>query len=372
MGCGASRPADAAERAQPRSTTSTMSSQTTTHDDVAIVAAHPPQNIPTFLGYIDHARLTLPPPSVASRNSAEALRAAGPSLLFTCALPSTTKAMLNRKRSHDFLDSRHHTSAGPLERRTTVDARSSAAEARMLRDFRNTSEELSRRGRTRGDSTPASGMGSITGWQLLAQQVFADMELDNPDGDSSSSESMDSHASDCINALPLSPFNRTFGYAAPTPAIVPALPTPRDTASFAASYELIEVLGQGAFGRAMKARRLADGRMCCIKVLRSLSPKDRSQAVKEANLLASLHHPNIVQYCDAFIGPDEELHLVMEFCGEGDLAQHLHRRQGLLLEEDDIMRMFVQISLGLHHVHKQGIMCVCVCGGADCVVAMDV
>lgn len=134
----------------------------------------------------------------------------------------------------------------------------------------------------------------------------------------------------------------------------------RDAAAFAALYEHIEVLGQGAFGRAMKARRLADGRMCCIKVmpLRALLPKDRGQAAKEATLLASLHHPNIVQYCDAFYR-DDALHLVMEFCGEGDLAQHLQRRRGRLLDEAEIMHMFVQISLGLHHVHKQGIMYVC-------------
>lgn len=173
-------------------------------------------------------------------------------------------------------------------------------------------------------------------------QVLADMEL--ADGvDMSSARSGGRHSSSSEDGSPLPPSPLT---------------TCRDAAAFAALYELIEVLGQGAFGRAMKARRLADGRICCIKVMQfgALSPKDRSQAAKEATLLSSLHHPNIVQYCDAFYGPNNALYLVMEFCGEGDLAHHLQRRQGRLMEEEDIMRMFVQISIGLHHVHKQGIM----------------
>lgn len=138
--------------------------------------------------------------------------------------------------------------------------------------------------------------------------------------------------------------------------------TPAVTVGAAVQYVYIEVLGQGAFGRAMKARRVSDGRVCCIKVMpmSALSLKDKNQAAKEAALLASLHHHNIVEYCDAFWGPDDALHLVMEFCPLGDLAQLLQRRQGHQLEEDEIMRLFVQIVLGLHHVHKQGIMCVCV------------
>ncbi len=55
----------------------------------------------------------------------------------------------------------------------------------------------------------------------------------------------------------------------------------------------------------------------------------------------------------------------MEFCNGGDLARHLQRQQGRLLQEDDIMLKFVQICLGLHHVHKQGIMYVWGVGGKN-------
>jgi serine/threonine protein kinase len=59
----------------------------------------------------------------------------------------------------------------------------------------------------------------------------------------------------------------------------------------------------GAFGRVCRARRLVDGVDVVVKEVRTvaLSGKLRLAMLDEVSVLASLSHPNVVQYIDAFI-----------------------------------------------------------------------
>ena len=57
----------------------------------------------------------------------------------------------------------------------------------------------------------------------------------------------------------------------------------------------------------------------CLQVrLQGLSERDKLNALNEVRLLASIQHPNIVSYKEAFIDKDT-LCLVMEYVEEGDL-----------------------------------------------------
>lgn len=165
MGCVSSRPTRDGAIYAKEHTTSSASSQTTKHNDMAIaLSAFSGNATPTFPGSIAQSpMLSLPPPSPGACTSAEAFRAAAP-LLFSYPPPAISESLLGRKRSHDLLATRNHASAAPpFVRRTTT------ADGRPLGSVRSKSEETVRQ--ARGDSTPASGMGSITGWQILAQQV---------------------------------------------------------------------------------------------------------------------------------------------------------------------------------------------------------
>lgn len=129
-------------------------------------------------------------------------------------------------------------------------------------------------------------------------------------------------------------------------------------------YDLLEEVGAGAFGRVYKARSRVGGELVVVKevvvgaraMLDSPGAHQTKHEVKqEVKVLASLSHPNIVKYFDSF-EDTTKLQIVMEWCQGGDLSKYLKRRQGELLEEEEIMRMFVQIAVALDYVHHHGIL----------------
>ena len=64
-----------------------------------------------------------------------------------------------------------------------------------------------------------------------------------------------------------------------------------------ANYQLMDELGRGGMGIVYRARQQGLGRIVALKVLRSIEnhPKVRQRFQQEAETVASLQHPNIVQ-----------------------------------------------------------------------------
>lgn len=61
--------------------------------------------------------------------------------------------------------------------------------------------------------------------------------------------------------------------------------------------------GEGSFSSVYKVRRNSDGELYALKKVKfdSLSEKDKENALNEIRILASIHHPNIISYKEAFI-----------------------------------------------------------------------
>ena len=126
-------------------------------------------------------------------------------------------------------------------------------------------------------------------------------------------------------------------------------------------FEVIQELGSGAFGVVYKAKRKADGNIYAIKRVKisKMNTKDRENALNEVRVLASLSHPNVVDYKEAFY--DEEsmtLNIVMEFADEGDLANKIKSAKNLktFITEAEIWSCFIQIIAGLKSLHDKKIM----------------
>ena len=92
--------------------------------------------------------------------------------------------------------------------------------------------------------------------------------------------------------------------------------------------------------------------------MKGLSKKEQEAALNEVRILASLDHPNIIQYKEAFIEKStKSLCIVMEFADSGDLHQVLNdaKRGKTTIPEADVWKYTIQILAGLKYLHEMKI-----------------
>lgn len=75
-------------------------------------------------------------------------------------------------------------------------------------------------------------------------------------------------------------------------------------------------------------------------------------------ILASISHPNVVGYKEAFIEEEKYLCIIMDYADDGDLYQKIieHQKNKTNFEEDDIWRIFIQMVRGLKSLHQLKIL----------------
>ena len=68
-------------------------------------------------------------------------------------------------------------------------------------------------------------------------------------------------------------------------------------------HSLIMSLGDGAYSNVYRVKRLEDGGLYALKKVKmeKLSDKEKANAINEVRILASIKHPNVIQYKEAFI-----------------------------------------------------------------------
>ncbi|NXM41568.1 NEK5 kinase, partial [Gymnorhina tibicen] len=122
-------------------------------------------------------------------------------------------------------------------------------------------------------------------------------------------------------------------------------------------YEIIKRIGEGSFGKIFLAKGKMDNEPCVIKEinLTKMPVKEKEASEKEVILLAKMKHANIVTFYASF-QEKNKLYIVMEYCDGGDLMKRINMQHGVLFDEDQILSWFVQISLGLKHIHDKKIL----------------
>ncbi|NXV35722.1 NEK5 kinase, partial [Rissa tridactyla] len=122
-------------------------------------------------------------------------------------------------------------------------------------------------------------------------------------------------------------------------------------------YEIIKKIGEGSFGTIFLAKGKVDNEQCVIKEisLTKMPVKEKEASQKEVILLAKMKHANIVTFYDS-LREKNKLYIVMEYCDGGDLMKRINMQHGVLFDEDQILSWFVQISLGLKHIHDKKIL----------------
>lgn len=130
-------------------------------------------------------------------------------------------------------------------------------------------------------------------------------------------------------------------------------------------YELQERLGLGGMAEVWKALDTQLQRHVAIKLLHANLKEDPhfiARFEREAQLIASLHHPNIVQIHDFQIVSSEEegtiAYMVMDYVEGQTLADYIRRTSSLgnVPSPTEIVQLFTSIGLAVDYAHQQGMI----------------
>jgi hypothetical protein len=119
-------------------------------------------------------------------------------------------------------------------------------------------------------------------------------------------------------------------------------------------YEVEAVLGWGGMGVVYKARHLALKRTVALKMLAAghANPAERARLRAEAEAVARLQHPNIVQIHE--IGEaDGRPFIALEYVAGGSLAERL---AGQFLPPREAARLVVALSEAMHLAHSRNLV----------------
>uniref|UniRef100_A0A8C7GZA5 non-specific serine/threonine protein kinase n=1 Tax=Oncorhynchus kisutch TaxID=8019 RepID=A0A8C7GZA5_ONCKI len=119
-------------------------------------------------------------------------------------------------------------------------------------------------------------------------------------------------------------------------------------------FELVEVVGNGTYGQVYKVCSLCQTYFPILE--------EEEEIKLEINMLKTYsHHRNIATYYGAFVkksraGQDDQLWLVMEYCGAGSVTDLVKKTKGNSLKEDWIAYICREVLRGLSHLHSHHVI----------------
>lgn len=120
-------------------------------------------------------------------------------------------------------------------------------------------------------------------------------------------------------------------------------------------FEIIEMIGRGGMGVVYKARQRSLDRLVAVKMIsagRHASAEERRRFRREAEAIARLQHPRIVQIYD--VGEHEgRPYLVLEYLPGGSLADQL---KGKPQPAVAAARLVADLAEGMEFAHQRGII----------------
>ena len=126
--------------------------------------------------------------------------------------------------------------------------------------------------------------------------------------------------------------------------------TPKD-------FELLKVIGMGAFGKVLQVRNKASGKVLAMKVISKRLLKKKGNYVDsirtERDIMTKIRHPFVVTMHCSF-QTREKLFIIMDFLAGGELFLRIGR-EGIFLEKQAAFYL-AEIVLALDHLHTHGIL----------------
>ena len=121
-------------------------------------------------------------------------------------------------------------------------------------------------------------------------------------------------------------------------------------------FEILCLVGKGAYGKVHQVRKKNDGRIFAMKVMRKemlIRTNNVSYTITERNILRNIRHPFIASLYYAF-QTKGKVYLVMDFLNGGQLLYHM--RKQAMLSEQAVKIYAAEIVLALEYLHSLDIV----------------
>uniref|UniRef100_A0A2I2YYG5 Serine/threonine-protein kinase 36 n=1 Tax=Gorilla gorilla gorilla TaxID=9595 RepID=A0A2I2YYG5_GORGO len=118
-------------------------------------------------------------------------------------------------------------------------------------------------------------------------------------------------------------------------------------------YHVLEMIGEGSFGRVYKGRRKYSAQVVALKFIPKLgrSEKELRNLQREIEIMRGLRHPNIVHMLDSF---ETDKEVCFDNYAEGELFQILE--DDGKLPEDQVQAIAAQLVSALYYLHSHRIL----------------
>ena len=121
------------------------------------------------------------------------------------------------------------------------------------------------------------------------------------------------------------------------------------------SFEILELIGGGSFGKVFKVKQKNTSKIYAMKVLNKsylIQKKLLRYAITECNILKNSDCPFILKLHYSFQTP-ENLYMILDYCPIGDLSYQI---QINLFEEDEAKFYIAELIIAIEYLHKRDII----------------
>ncbi|KAK3576136.1 hypothetical protein CHS0354_043102 [Potamilus streckersoni] len=120
------------------------------------------------------------------------------------------------------------------------------------------------------------------------------------------------------------------------------------------NYHVLELIGEGSFGKVYKGRKKFTGQVVALKFIPKVGKpeKELKNLRREIEIMRGLHHANIIEMSDSF-ETDKEVAVVTDYA-EGELFQILEDDGSL--PEEQVQQIAAQLVSALFYLHSHRIL----------------